>query len=205
MICTASIPAFIRCDFLQGCQFTDIIDIDALVAPSGLSVLRLKLCNVTVSRLLPSSPGGSAPCSLCLRQLPESFSIRQIFDRRNLMLRRDDRPQSGCCGAGWRCSVLLNGISFYVMNTSRSVLEILFSTEMIRLNVSSRRNYSVDDLFDRLIIESDVNDVKERQFLMTERRSETCITVCSMQPTLEILSLVLTCHPVTLWSPHTAN
>ena len=176
MICTASIPAFIRCDFLQGCQFTDIIDIDALVAPSGLSVLRLKLCHVTVSRLLPSSPGGSAPCSLCLRQLPESFSIRQIFDRRNLMLRRDDRPQSGCYGAGWRCSVLLNGISFYVMNTSRSVLEILFSTEMIRLNVSSRRNYSVDDLFDRLIIESDVNDVKERQFLMTERRSETCIT-----------------------------
>ena len=81
-----------------------------------------------------------------------------------------------------------------------------FSTEMIRLNVSSRRNYSVDDLFDRLIIESDVNDVKERQFLMTERRSETCITVRSMQPTLEILSLVLTCHPVTLWSPlHTAN
>ena len=103
-------------------------------------------------------------------------------------------------------ALLLNGISFYVMNTSRSVLEILFSTEMIRLNVSSRRNYSVDDLFDRLIIESDVNDVKERQFLMTERRSETCITVCSMQPTLEILSFVLTCHPVTLWSPlHTAN
>ena len=43
--------------------------------------------------------------------------------------------------------------------------------------------------------------LRRDNFLWQRDAVRHVLQVCSMQPTLEILSFVLTCHPVTLWSP----